>query len=399
MARTFRDPLPCLCSIVLLVGCGSPRPSSTAIEADGRSAEADFEETTARDLADAIDDFLAEGPADAGLDDLPAPDAAAASAATETGADDAVRRDEILAVLDELRQRRAAADRRTHPAADPVPSGDVEWLEDSEDSADAALPAAGSRTADRASLVDPAATDLDTLVVRLSARLAQRARRSEAPLREHLALAALTVLDPARAEQRGDHGHDLMPAEADLLDAYLKHFAAVGRALEEEPGAVEPVADAIDDLARAAAAGRGLAVPHADFARSVTSFGHYEAVEQRDFIRGNPQQVFLYVEVENFRSRRTAEGEYRTRLEQTIEIHTDSDGSMVHAWPALVTEDRCRRLRRDFFLVRSITLPTNLNVGGYTMKVRLRDEQAGTEAETIIPFRIVASHVASAGRR
>jgi hypothetical protein len=52
--------------------------------------------------------------------------------------------------------------------------------------------------------------------------------------------------------------------------------------------------------------------------------------------------------------------------------------------------DRSRTRRDDFFIVQVITPGERLAVGRYQLKVRLRDEKSGAEAESAVGFEMVA---------
>ena len=48
------------------------------------------------------------------------------------------------------------------------------------------------------------------------------------------------------------------------------------------------------------------------------------------------------------------------------------------------------KTRRDFFTTQLIALPPALSVGKYHLKIRVRDEHSGAEAEDSVPFQMVA---------
>ncbi len=108
------------------------------------------------------------------------------------------------------------------------------------------------------------------------------------------------------------------------------------------------------------------------------------------FVRGLSHEVIPYIEVANFQPTVDANGLFKTLLSQEAPLFA-SDGTIVHRQAAVTAEDYCRNIRRDFFLVRHFRLPRNLSVGSYNLKVRVRDEATGQEAEAIMPIEIVAS--------
>ncbi len=52
--------------------------------------------------------------------------------------------------------------------------------------------------------------------------------------------------------------------------------------------------------------------------------------------------------------------------------------------------DVTSKTRRDFFTTQLIALPPALSVGKYHLKIRVRDENSGAEAEDSLPFEMVA---------
>jgi hypothetical protein len=49
-----------------------------------------------------------------------------------------------------------------------------------------------------------------------------------------------------------------------------------------------------------------------------------------------------------------------------------------------------RNLVRDYYLINQVTLPANLSIGKYHLKVVMRDLVSGHVAESIVPIEIVA---------
>ncbi len=99
----------------------------------------------------------------------------------------------------------------------------------------------------------------------------------------------------------------------------------------------------------------------------------------------------MYVEIDDFTSEPNEKGEWVTELSQQITIYADRDGIPVWRSGDMQTAvDRSQKKRNDFFLLQIITLPKALSVGKYHMKVQVRDEKSGAEAEDAIEFEMVA---------
>ncbi|MCH7765653.1 MAG: hypothetical protein IH916_03770 [Acidobacteria bacterium] len=123
----------------------------------------------------------------------------------------------------------------------------------------------------------------------------------------------------------------------------------------------------------------------------VEGFGKYEQFDHYHFLAHTEQQVIVYVEIGEFTSEPNEKGEWITELSQQITIYADRDGIPVWRSGDMQSAiDRSQKQRNDFFLLQIITLPKALSVGKYHMKVRVRDEKSGAEAEEAIEFEMVA---------
>ncbi len=71
-------------------------------------------------------------------------------------------------------------------------------------------------------------------------------------------------------------------------------------------------------------------------------------------------------------------------------MYSDRDGIPVwrEHWQAGV--DVSKNDREDFFIVQIVTLPDRLSVGRYHLKIHIRDEKSGAEAERSMEFEMVA---------
>jgi hypothetical protein len=123
----------------------------------------------------------------------------------------------------------------------------------------------------------------------------------------------------------------------------------------------------------------------------VDSYGVYKAVDSDRFIAGRENQVIVYAEVENFQSQATNDNQWQTKLSEEMVLYTESG---MPVWPAKSEVDSvvdlCHERRHDFFVAKLITLPQNLTIGRYLLKLTITDQEANRVAEATTPVEIVA---------
>lgn len=132
----------------------------------------------------------------------------------------------------------------------------------------------------------------------------------------------------------------------------------------------------------------------------VLGFGVYDAFTERVFMAGREQTLIVYVELDHFKTVAREQGDgYEVKLRQELELYESNGFEVWHHEPVQIV-DVSRNKRRDFFVVQMVTLPAQLGVGKYHLKVRVFDENAGTRDETSIEIRLVAdtSMVRGSGR-
>lgn len=247
------------------------------------------------------------------------------------------------------------------------------------------------------------------LVAELASALSDQARASRHPFREAVALALLSGIDPT---VRGDeHWSRLTPDQAAGVRALAGLAARLGAARGRAGDApdVAALGEALREAAQAAAPLSGLRVTTAVLTSRVESFGRYTPLAGTTFLAGRASPVILYTELENFAQSRAGDapiesaagdlgdaalpGDWVVSLSQQVELYA-ADGTRVWARPEQVVRDRARTLRRDFFLVQRLDLPSTLSVGSYTLRVTVRDRLSGGLAERSIPITIVADRSA-----
>lgn len=133
-----------------------------------------------------------------------------------------------------------------------------------------------------------------------------------------------------------------------------------------------------------------LSLPTIALCTRVKAFGVYEPIDPARFTAGREQSVVVYCEVENFLSQLNGKKLYETRLTEDIVLYTESSGLEVWRDKKSTYIDLARTHRHDFFIGKVITLPANLTIGGYLMKVTVEDQQARHVAENTVPVEIVA---------
>lgn len=236
----------------------------------------------------------------------------------------------------------------------------------------------------------PASITTSELLVMLMSRLSrERAFADNNRMRYDLAMSALSLVDPTRQINPANL-YDLSPQERDIVSAYQQHFLD----LDSQLGSMsDPQALALTarQLADSLQPQETLRLSDLHLCTAVMNYGNYTEIDAMKFLRGRRQEVIVYVEVDGFTSNFVAmDNLYHTTLTEQVDLYTAADGVLVYSLPAETVYDTCRRTRRDFYLVRRLTIPENLNVGDYRLKVRVRDESNSYEAETVLPFQVVA---------
>lgn len=236
------------------------------------------------------------------------------------------------------------------------------------------------------------------LIDELIAVLGELARSGDAPASSALALAGLEAVRPQALDAFAKEGL-LSPAELASLDAARELF----RAMASEGALAGPaeVSAVLDRIQRDLDARAGLRIIRAELCTRVTGFGRYEPFPANRFIAGRAQPVIVYTEVERFAHRELSgtDGQPRFEIElsQRLELYHTADN--LNTWNRAAETDKTvsRNRVRDYYLINQVTLPPNLSIGKYHLKVVMRDLVGDHLAETIIPIEIVAA--TSAGAR
>lgn len=145
--------------------------------------------------------------------------------------------------------------------------------------------------------------------------------------------------------------------------------------------------EALEELRGMLRAQADLAVPVVSLCTRVEAFGIFDPIDPPEFPSGSAAEAIVYVEVDNFRSDRTPGGEYRTMMSMRTTLLT-KDGK--EKWSAVDEniEDLSRRPRKDFFLVKKLTLPPALDPGVYVLKVEVEDKLGSKANSRTIELRV-----------
>jgi len=125
------------------------------------------------------------------------------------------------------------------------------------------------------------------------------------------------------------------------------------------------------NIAKKWEAAADLALPRLALASRVDSFGVFTPVDAK-FVQGVKHTVIIYCEVANFVTKSVDGGWYETHLSQQETLITE-DGLLVWRPNAEDVEDRSMNQRHDFYLVKKLTIPDNLAVGKYTLRMSVTD--------------------------
>ena len=231
------------------------------------------------------------------------------------------------------------------------------------------------------------------LIVQLSGALYREAAYSDQPLRDLLLIAATSIFDPDRSLAPEAIGV-LTQREREILDRMQVFFSDLGSQLQVT-GDPEVVASLADALGRSLASNPQLNVATAALCSRVEGFGDYDEFPRNEagrysFLAHSRQQVVVYVEVEDYQSERNDREQWVTELSQQLVIYSDRDGIPVWREDWQVGVDASKNRRQDFFIVQVITLPEQLSVGRYQLKILLRDRKSGAEAETAVELEMIA---------
>jgi len=218
----------------------------------------------------------------------------------------------------------------------------------------------------------------------LSGRVAE-SPTTTAEVHKHVSLRILRLLagDTEKALEPIPH---VSPAEQDYwsrqlfaLAVYLDHHSQVDDK-RRAAASVTHLDEAVSHLRELGS----LSIRNLAFCKNVYGYGAIEPYDQDRFSPG--QQVFLYVEVENYHSQSTEKG-FCTSLGSTYEL-LDEHGTRVGGGEFPDVDDCCRSRRRDFHIQFGVTLPEKLAPGQYQLQLVVKDRQSDKIGHASVAFEI-----------
>lgn len=241
------------------------------------------------------------------------------------------------------------------------------------------------KTTPRVPTTDP----FDMLLVDMRKQLFQRSTWSDRPMREWITMSALSLVDEGIELHDGDL-RDLSEKEREQVQAFHAFFEELRGTIAAPTSSSDALEDAIERLRIAVSDHPELKLPAAHLCWEVTGFADFEAFEPPRFLAGSEQEVILYLAIAGFTSIENDRGRWVTELSQQLLIFDDASGTVQWNDPWQSVPDECKTKRTDFFTTQRFRVPRLLSIGSYHLKVRVRDEQSGAEAEVGVPFEIVA---------
>jgi hypothetical protein len=127
-----------------------------------------------------------------------------------------------------------------------------------------------------------------------------------------------------------------------------------------------------------------LVVRNLAFCKRIESFGCVEPFDDSEFHAG--QLVLLYAELENLVNQSTSRGQH-TAIRSSYQIF-DQRGQQVTEEQFTMSEEYCRRVRRDYYVSYKLYLPEKLLPGKYTLKLTVEDLKGHNVAQSSLDFSI-----------
>jgi hypothetical protein len=192
-----------------------------------------------------------------------------------------------------------------------------------------------------------------------------------------------------RNEVPADTAGDLAEDDRKLLRSVIDSLASFRITLRGGNALRQTKVAPLLDLSEQIRSEIPLSLPTLALCRSVQQFGVYDPFDPPRFTAGKETPVVVYCEVDHFRSKASADGGWETKLTYEAVLYNDGQAAVpiINKKPTQIV-DRCRNRRRDFFLADRMTLPANLPVGKYVLKVTVIDQLANLVAEKTVPVLI-----------
>ena len=231
----------------------------------------------------------------------------------------------------------------------------------------------------------------EALARELASILASLASTSDDPGSAALALASLEMLLPNDGGALVDEGvlSDAELASLEATRSFLRSMSSAGSIASPAQVSTE-----LESIKMQLDAWAGLTIKKAALCTNVDGYGRYETFPSYRFVAGVAQPVIVYVELERFAQRELVgpdgQARFETKLSQRLELYHVADDLNTWNRAAETVTDETRNRLRDYYLTNKVTLPANLGVGRYHLKVVMRDLIGERLSETIVPIEIVA---------
>jgi hypothetical protein len=237
--------------------------------------------------------------------------------------------------------------------------------------------------------------------------LRQQATESSS-VRAYLGLAALEVLKPGALQTiitpSTLEGSAVSPEDALAVENLRNYLAALGA-----EGGKASLQQRLASNTELLTAKHPMRLRNVQLCSEVKGFGQFIPLGQSRFGQGRPIRAVVYAEVDHFGYREVNESDrlaarvagrdtgdlWAVELTQELQLHRAADNLLVWSRPEQAVVETSRNKRRDFYLIQTITLPSSLSIGAYTLKVVVRDATTRAADEVNIPIDIVAEALAS----
>ncbi|MEE3001157.1 MAG: hypothetical protein VX908_00520 [Planctomycetota bacterium] len=211
------------------------------------------------------------------------------------------------------------------------------------------------------------------------------------PMRQLLATASGSILHPDH-DMTEEEIANLSTEDRQLLETMQTWFADVGENLGNGDDPWMVMAAASDSLQKQLNRKPELKLPSVALCTRVGGFGDYDEWGNRTgnetytFIAHAGQPVIIYAEMDGVSSRLDDRSLWETITSQHLVIYSDRDGMPLWEEQWQTASDRSRVRRKNYFTTQVVELPPALSAGNYHLRLRVRDEKSGAEAERSIQF-------------
>ncbi|MBN1845650.1 MAG: hypothetical protein JW810_08210 [Sedimentisphaerales bacterium] len=138
---------------------------------------------------------------------------------------------------------------------------------------------------------------------------------------------------------------------------------------------VGPMLELLEDLRGRLARQGDFVISCVKLCSQVEGFGRYQEIPPADLQSGLTRQMYVYCVLENFQSKRDAEGKYVADIHMDVSLF-DGRYRVLRQISEDVPDTPSFHVRRDFFVLASLPLPS-LAPGRYQLRVQMEDKIAG----------------------